>query len=158
MQLVPLDETRFVEIRIGLHCGDGNSTITTIIIIIIIITNSSNLAVGGICGRLTPRYCFYGETVSVVSIIESSGLTNRIHVSSAFASVVKHLPGSDAYFLEKRDDIVDDREMKTYWLENSPNIDIDKIFFETFQCIQKRISEFTAGTPELLIVVRKVRF
>jgi hypothetical protein len=133
--LVPLDETQFVEIRIGLHCGD---------------------AVGGITGRLTPRYCFFGETINIANKIESSGYTNRIHISPAFASVIKHLPRSDAYELIKREDPVEIKgkeKVQTYWLENSPDVDIDKIYFETFQYIQKLIREFKTSMPEILALI-----
>ena len=134
VQLVPLDETQFVEIRIGLHCGD---------------------AVGGICGRMTPRYHFYGETISIAKRIETAGLTNRIHVSSELVSVVKHLPGSDAYLLDKREEPVNIKGsmLQTYWLENSPNIDIDTIYYETFKYLQKMVEDFTAGEPELLAII-----
>ena len=134
VQLVPLDETQFVEIRIGLHCGD---------------------AVGGICGRMTPRYHFYGETMSIAKKIETAGLTNRIHVSWELFSVVKHLPGADDYMLDKREDPVDIKGSmrQTFWLETSQNIDIDTIYFETLQYLQKMVEEFTVCEPELLAII-----
>ena len=135
VQYVPLDETQFVEIKIGLHIGD---------------------AVGGISGKLTPRYCFFGETINIAGKIESAGLTNRIHVSSEFASFVKHIPGSELYVFEKREDVVDIKgkgQLTTYWLEHDPDYDVEKVHFDTIQSLQALVDNFSFVKPELLSLI-----
>ena len=133
--MIPRDDAKFVEIRIGLHLGD---------------------CVAGVSGKLTPKYSFFGATVDVARKIEKSGITNRIHVSPAFASIVKHLPGScDAFVLEKREDMINIKgvDIQTYWLENSDIVDIDTMYYETFQFMQKYIAEYTVVQPELLEIM-----
>jgi hypothetical protein len=45
-RLVPKDETSFVELRIGIHCGE---------------------MVTGLSGNLRPHYCCFGDTVCVAA-------------------------------------------------------------------------------------------
>jgi len=137
VQFVPLDQTRFVEIRIGLHVGD---------------------AVGGITGKLTPRYCFFGDTINVASRMETTGMTNRIHVSGDFASHVKILPQAALYHLEKRVDIVDVKgkgKMTTYWLECSQYYDIEYSYSKLIKSVQQLTTDFIFVKPELLSIIAR---
>ena len=102
----------------------------------------------------------FGDTVNTASRIQTSGVTNRIHVSSVLASIVRHLPACDAYVLEKRDDLIDTTTsstkeimMQTYWLDSSSYIDIDELYIETFRFIEKYVTEFTTERPELLSII-----
>ena len=105
---VPLDETSFVKLRIGMHCGE---------------------IVTGITGKLTPRYCCFGDTINVCARMEQTGSIDEIHISSTLASVIKHLSKAYDYECVKRDEkilVKGKGLMETSWLRASEFLDVNK--------------------------------
>jgi hypothetical protein len=90
--------------------------------------------------------------------METTGLTNRIHVSSDFASYAKHLPLSASYLLEKREDIVDVKgkgKMTTYWLDCAPYYELEREYPALFKSTQELITNFVFVKPELLTMIAR---
>ena len=58
VKLVPMDESRKVRIRTGMHCGD---------------------VVGGLTGYLTPRFCLFGDAMNV---------TARYHTTTTITIII----------------------------------------------------------------------
>lgn len=85
VQKVHMDESTFVQIRIGIHCG----SITT-----------------GISGRLTPKFCIFGDTVNCAARMEQTGRTGKVHISAGMRSFILHSALSREYYeYEKREPI-----------------------------------------------------
>ena len=86
-----------IRIRVGLHSGP---------------------LMAGVVGRARPRYCFFGSTVSVASLMESNGLPGCIQTSYRFTQA---LPRDHPFELVSRGhiDIAGKGQMKTYLLLGS---------------------------------------
>jgi class 3 adenylate cyclase len=85
VQKVNMDESSFVQIRIGIHCG----SITT-----------------GISGKLTPKFCIFGDTVNCAARMEQTGRTGKVHISAGMRSFILHSSLSREYYdYEKREPI-----------------------------------------------------
>jgi len=97
---VPFDsEKSFVKLRIGLHAGS---------------------LVTGLTGRLTPRFCIFGDVVNTASRMETTGRPGRVHASEDFSLRLKEIDAPDLVVM-RRTDLVDVKGkglMRTYWIEN----------------------------------------
>ncbi|XP_064597597.1 receptor-type guanylate cyclase gcy-4-like [Liolophura sinensis] len=101
VEIPHLPETHF-KLRIGLHTGP---------------------AVAGVVGYKMPRYCLFGESVTIASRMESLGEAKRIHVSQTTYDTLQEMGG---FQLElRKDDVVSKdpslsaslkNNLRTYWL------------------------------------------
>jgi adenylate cyclase len=84
--------------RSGIHCGP---------------------AAAGVIGSQRLQYDVWGDTVNVASRMESSSEPGRIHVSNAFATVLRSVSDPAPYTLTPRGmvEIKGKGEMQTWWLE-----------------------------------------
>jgi adenylate cyclase len=78
-------------------------------------------ATAGVIGTQRLQYDVWGDTVNVASRMESTSEPGRIHVSEAFANVLRGSTNSAPYNLKQRGEveIKGKGAMNTYWLESA---------------------------------------
>jgi ubiquitin carboxyl-terminal hydrolase 48 len=105
---VPMDESvpdSFVQLRMGLHVG----TIVT-----------------GITGKLSPRFCIFGDAVNTASQMESTGSPAMIHCSEAFARLLQVNEKWHDIAVQKRSTAIEVKgkgEMSTFWVSRGSTLD-----------------------------------
>ncbi|OWF42954.1 uncharacterized protein LOC110460400 [Mizuhopecten yessoensis] len=103
LEIPHLPGTKF-KLRIGCHSGP---------------------VVAAVVGTKMPRYCLFGVTVSIASMMESLGKANKIHISESMHDLLSELGG---FLVEQRHDLplMLENELKnairgrvrTYWLQD----------------------------------------
>jgi len=103
VKLVPLDEVSFVKVRMGIHCGP---------------------IVTGISGSVVPRFSCFGDTVNTASRMESTGATDKIHVSGVLADLLTRSKEASHFALELRQpiEVKGKGTMQTYFLEHADTL------------------------------------
>jgi len=124
VQVVPFDEISFVKVRMGIHCGP---------------------IVTGISGSAVPRFSCFGDSINTASRMESTGVTNKIHVSGPFADMVRKIKPQGLYSLEQRPavDVKGKGLMQTFFLE----ADLEKFRVACSHELQKIETLVTTETP-----------
>jgi adenylate cyclase len=89
-----------IKVRIGMHCGPVTA---------------------GVIGTQRLQYDVWGDTVNVASRLEGTSEPGRIHVSEAFATVLRSVSDPAPYTLTPRGmvEIKGKGAMTTYWLEDT---------------------------------------
>lgn len=93
---IPHVPGRSLEMRVGIHSGP---------------------CVAGIVGGIKmPKYCVFGDTLTMGKFMESSGLPMKIHITSSSRDL---LEGIDSFIIEAREPKVsqDGVPIETFWLE-----------------------------------------
>lgn len=81
VQKMSLGRGKLMRIRIGLHNGP---------------------AVTGLTGKLTQRFCIFGDSVNTAHRMESTGESGKVHVSQSLKLFIEAAPISEAYSLAPR--------------------------------------------------------
>lgn len=81
VQKMSLGRGKPMRIRIGLHNGP---------------------AVTGLTGKLTQRFCIFGDSVNTAHRMESTGESGKVHVSQSLKLFIEAAPISEAYSLTPR--------------------------------------------------------
>lgn len=98
---IPHKPGRSLQMRVGIHSGP---------------------CVAGIVGGLNmPKYCVFGDTLSLGKYMESSGLPMKIQLTEESKNLLSRIGG---FKIEPRTPkiVKDGSPMQTYWLEGSTNV------------------------------------
>jgi len=97
-----------MRIRVGVHSGP---------------------AVGAVVGSLNPKFSLYGDTVNVVSRIESTGRPDSIHVSSQAAELLRrqNLSMSDNLHFRGATKLKGKGYMQTFWYQNMQHNNVNNV-------------------------------
>ena len=90
-----------IQLRIGIHSGSCMS---------------------GVVGTLTPHYCLFGDMINTTARHESTGVADKIHVSSVFYGKIVHFSDNPEHFAFQPRGLVDMKGkglMYTYFLDSS---------------------------------------
>lgn len=90
-----------ISIRMGIHSGSCMS---------------------GVVGTLTPHYCLFGDMINTTSRHESTGVPDKIHVSSVFYGKIFHFSSNPEHFQFEARGLVDMKGkgmMFTYFLDST---------------------------------------
>jgi class 3 adenylate cyclase len=131
VRLVPMD--RVLGTMVQLRCGISTGGL-----------------VSGVTGKITPKFCIFGDAVNIAIRLEKLATTDFLHVSNSFAeyldkySLLSEL--SSMYTLEKRSSRKDDLDTTedTYWLKKGSMLDLKTRYSHCY----KKVSDIASSSEK----------